>query len=58
MDKVFDDDCIFSRKNGKDGKLIIPHYVGGKRFPVFPPTKDYAQSVLLLYKPWVGKFLD
>ena len=54
----FDDDLISSRKMGRGGKCIIPHYVGGKTFPVYLPTKDYARSVLLLYKPWVGTFVE
>ena len=58
LTKSFDDDLICTKKKGKGGKLIIPHYVGGKTFPVYPPTKDYARSVLLLYKPWVGTFVE
>jgi hypothetical protein len=53
------DDYYDSWKNTvKYAKLVIPHYVGGKSLPMYPPTKDYARSVLLLYKPWVGEFLD
>jgi hypothetical protein len=56
----FDDYFNLSRnKNKKENKkIIIPHYVGGKCLPTFPPTKDYARSVLLLYKPWIGRFID
>jgi hypothetical protein len=56
----FDDYFNLSRnKNKKENKkIIIPHYVGSKCLPTFPPTKDYARSVLLLYKPWIGRFID
>ena len=39
-------------------KLIIPHYLGGKSVPVYPPTDEYARSVLFLYKPWHGSFQE
>ena len=54
----FDDYNDSLKNTGKDAKLVIPHYVGGKSLPMYPPTKDYARSVLLLYKPWIGEFLD
>jgi hypothetical protein len=41
------------RKNSVD---VIPHYVGGSCVPIYPPTQAYARSVLLIYKPWRGKF--
>jgi hypothetical protein len=37
-------------------KNTIPHYVGGNSTPIFPPTKAYARSVLLLHKPWINQF--
>ena len=45
------------KKNKKSNKKeIIAHYVGGNPFPTYPPSKDYARSVMLLYKPWVNTF--
>jgi hypothetical protein len=58
LDQSFDGDLVSSRKKSRWGKTIIPHYVGGKTFPVYPPTKEYARSVLLLYKPWIGTFIE
>ena len=43
------------QKNSVD---VIPHYVGGSCVPVYPPTQAYARSILLIYKPWSGKFDD
>lgn len=33
-------------------KMYIPHYVGGRSQPVYPPTKGYARAVLIIHKPW------
>ena len=38
--------------------MIIPHYLGGKSVPVYPPTDEYARSVIFLYKPWHGSFQE
>jgi hypothetical protein len=54
----FDDYYGLLKNKVRDTKLVIPHYVGGKSLPIFPPTRDYARSVLLLYKPWVGTFIE
>ena len=37
-------------------RCIIPHYVGAKSSPTYPPTEGYAKSVLLLHVPWKDKF--
>ena len=37
-------------------KCIIPHYVGARSSPTYPPTEGYAKSVLLLHDPWIKKF--
>ena len=37
-------------------KCIIPHYVGAKSSPTYPPTEGYAMSVLILHNPWKKKF--
>jgi hypothetical protein len=58
FDMNFDDYYDSLKNTVKDAKLVIPHYVGAKSLPMYPPTKDYARSVLLLYKPWVGIFLE
>jgi hypothetical protein len=35
-------------------KQIIPHYTGGRSYPAYPVTKQYAKSVLTLHVPWIG----
>ena len=37
-------------------KYIIPHYVGARSVPTYPPTEGYAKSVLLLNVPWKNTF--
>ena len=37
-------------------KYIIPHYVGARSVPTYPPTEGYAKSVLLLHVPWRNMF--
>ena len=39
-------------KQHKNHKYIIPHYVGARSAPIYPPTEAYAKSVLLLHVPW------
>ncbi len=42
-------------KNGSQSrakKEIIPHYVGAYTTHIYPPTIQYAKSMLLIYKPW------
>ena len=39
-------------------KIIIPHYVGARSIPIYPPTEGYAKSMLLLYMPWENKFIE
>jgi hypothetical protein len=43
-----------SLNNQKSEISIIPHYVGANGQPKYPVTKEYAMSVLLVYKPWAG----
>ena len=43
-----------NNKRNKNQKLIIPHYTSGKTAHIFPPTEDYARSMLMIYKPWWG----
>ena len=47
-------------KNGKksnpNSTIIIPHYVGTNCHPVYPPTKAYAKSVIMIHCPWKTKF--
>ena len=33
-------------------KLIIPHFVGLKYEPIYPPTYSYARCTLLINQPW------
>ena len=37
-------------------KCIIPHYVGARSVPTYPPTEGYAKSVLILHVPWRNTF--
>ena len=37
-------------------KYIIPHYVGARSVPRYPPTEGYAKSVLILHVPWKNAF--
>ena len=37
-------------------KYIIPHYVGARSLPRYPPTEGYAKSVLILHVPWKNAF--
>ena len=39
-------------------KYIIPHYVGARSVPTYPPTEGYAKSVLILHVPWINTFND
>src|SRR5688500_5764823 len=39
-------------------KCIIPHYVGARSVPTFPPTEGYAKSILILHEPWTNTFND
>ena len=44
--------------SSKHKKKKIPHYVGTHCQPVYPPTRSYARSVLLIHKPWHKHFED
>jgi len=33
---------------------IIPHFVGARGQPRYPPTKEYAMATLIVHKPWQG----
>ena len=35
---------------------IVPHYVGGRINAVYPPSANYAKSVLIVHFPWNTKF--
>lgn len=37
-------------------KCIIPHYVGARSMPTYPPTEGYAKLVLILHVPWRNTF--
>jgi hypothetical protein len=55
------DAFYYSIRNGdlKEGaKVIIPHYLGGKSLPVYPPIDKYARSGIFLYKTWHGSFQE
>lgn len=45
---------IKQQSSAKQKKTIIPHYTGGLSFPTYPPTEQYAKSVLTCYVPWIG----
>lgn len=40
------------RTRQKLQKTIIPHYIGASGQPKYPPSVQYAMSVLIVYKPW------
>jgi len=42
----------------KSTKTIIPYYVGANCQPTFPPTRSYARSIILIFKPWNKTFDD
>lgn len=42
----------------KSKKTIIPHYVGASCQPVYPPTRSYARSIMLIFCPWNKTFED
>lgn len=39
-------------ENSTNTKTTIPHYVGGRSNPIYPPTEGYARATLLIHKPW------
>ena len=45
-----------SSKLQSNQKCIIPHYVGARSLPTYPPTEGYAKSVLILHVPWRKTF--
>lgn len=45
------EDRKIRKKYGKNA-TIIPHYVGANGQPKYPPTMEYARSVLIVHKPW------
>ena len=49
LDQYFDEK---KNSNIPGKKTIIPHYVGGRSHPVYPPTEGYAHATLLIHKPW------
>ena len=46
----------FASSKPYNSKYIIPHYVGARSVPTYPPTEGYAKSVLILHVPWINKF--
>ena len=40
------------RKKYRKNATIIPHYVGANGQPKYPPTMEYARSVLIVHEPW------
>lgn len=47
----------FAPSNSPNSKrCIIPHYVGARSVPTYPPTEGYAKSVLILHVPWKNTF--
>jgi hypothetical protein len=45
-----------SSRSSSHQKCIIPHYVGARSVPTYPPTEGYAKSVLILHVPWRNTF--
>ena len=50
------DEYFHFKKNNNNNKTVIPHFVGGKNTPCYPPTESYAKSTMITYFPWHGKF--
>jgi hypothetical protein len=49
-------DQFFYLLNKNCSRTVIPNYTGGRIEAPYPVTPSYARSVLLIYKPWHGKF--
>ena len=45
-----------SSRQPSSQKCIIPHIVGARSAPTYPPTEGYAKSVLILHEPWINTF--
>ena len=45
-----------AKRSSTSQKYIIPHYVGARSVPTYPPTEGYAKSVLILHVPWKNSF--
>ena len=37
-------------------KYIIPHYVGARSTPIYPPTESYAKAIIIMHVPWKNIF--
>jgi hypothetical protein len=46
------DSYFHLKKNSKGGKLIIPHYVGGRSQPVYPASEGFARATFLIHSAW------
>ena len=42
----------------KEGRNIIPHFIGGSGQPCYPVSESYARHILLVHKPWCPRNLD
>ena len=45
-----------SSRQWNSQEYFIPHYVGARSVPIYPPTQGYAKSVLILHVPWKNTF--
>lgn len=43
------------RRKNSTAVTVIPHFVGARGQPKYPPTKEYAMSSLIVHKPWQGE---
>jgi hypothetical protein len=54
FDHWYNKSSVFAKKNFK---TRFPLFTGARCEPVYPATASYARAVLLLYRPWHGRFV-
>ena len=47
---------VKNSKRTRSRKHIIPHFIGVQGYPCFPVSESYARHVLIVHKPWHGKY--
>jgi hypothetical protein len=48
--------CLKKPPNKTTGRITIPHFTGVSYTLTLPVRKEYARSILMVHKPWKGKF--
>jgi hypothetical protein len=49
-------DDFFNNTKNCGSKKYVPHYVGGKMQPVWPPSEAFSRAMLVVHRPWKYKF--